>query len=335
MRPLALALLLSACSGDDTTVDAAGAPPDAPVAIDAGADAGPAAAAYSIELSRTLWGIDYVVGVDLPPIREGLLFSAWTRVPDPGTAVSGDPASLWSRGNFNVLVLNAAAWNLIAIDGNCSVMEYDGAYGDEFGPPGTIRARYNANTMFGTLGTYWIGDYSYFESDFYQNGRTEDEVKGWVWVAWQVVLNADDSFTVRQWLKFGPDGAVLDASGPEAETITRAAVIARMKELGEPDATADAWTPDAAVATMYLGENNGYLWHARLEQRADEPTLVELEAIARLADADADAWAFYPLEWRDGAADLADRSGHGRDLSIRTDGEAIGTLYQGPAAPAL
>ncbi|MBN1524512.1 MAG: hypothetical protein JW904_08520 [Spirochaetales bacterium] len=289
--------------------------------------------AYSLELSRTLWGVDYLVSTDAPSIADGILFSAWTRIPDPGTAVSGEPGTLWTRGNLNVLIVNSTNWDIIAIDGNSSVIEYNGEYGDEFGLPGTIRARYNANTMFGTMGSYWIGDYSCYDSDYYANGRTQDEVKDWVWVAWFIRLNNDDSFTIRQWLKFGADGEVFPAADPGSDTVNRTAVRNRMIELGADPSVANAWIPDNTVLNFVIGENNGYFWHARLEERSDLPTLQELEEISGLENADSDAWAFYPLEWRRDAPFIEDTSGNGHHLNIMSNEVNTGTVYPGPAAP--
>lgn len=296
---------------------------------------GGSGAPRSLEMGRTLWGVDYPHNTDGLSVRDGILFSVWTRIPDPGTALFGDPTTVWSRGNLDVVTLDAANWNIIAIDGNCSVIIYDGQYGEEFGPVGTVRARYNANTMFGTLGAYWIGDYSYFESDYYALGRTQEEVKDWVWVAWHVVLHPDDSFTVRQWLRFGPGGPVFDATNAGTDLIARDVVVARMIELGEPEASANAWTPDATVAEVSIGENNGYFWHARIAQGTVSPTLAELTAISEFREADTGAWAFYPLEWRDGAPFLDDTSGHGHHLQMMTNVDGPGTLYAGPPAPVL
>jgi hypothetical protein len=59
------------------------------------------------------------------------------------------------------------------------------------------------------------------------------------------------------------------------------------------------------------------------------PTSTQLEAIAGAELASSAAWADYALTWHDGAADIADQSGHGRDLAIAPGGQ----LHQGLAPP--
>jgi hypothetical protein len=185
-------------------------------------------------------------------------------------------------------------------------------------------ASFNANSMlFADPSGTWVNDYSYYLN----TAMTESQVRGWVWAAWQVVVNAN-SFTIRQWLKFGLNGAVV-AAGESNPTFTeiRSALVSMR---GFTASRAAAWVPGDATS-FHVGKDNGYLTHARMAATSATPTLAALDTIARANAADTSAWADYELVWVNGAPNLSDRSGHGRNLSI----EAGGTLYAGPAGPAF
>ena len=70
---------------------------------------------------------------------------------------------------------------------------------------------------------------------------------------------------------------------------------------------------------------------ARMGATNVTPTLAALDAIARANAPDTAAWADCKLNWENGAPNLSDQSGHGRNLAV----EAGGTLYQGPASPTF
>ena len=263
----------------------------------------------SIEFGRTQWGTDYATRQDAP--AGGALFSIWTKIPDPGSSYP------WSRGNMDVYLLIGANWYFRGIVGNS-------------GANSSTDARYNANTMLfgnngkvGNDGGTWASDYSYYESGW---GHPEAPYRDWVWVAWQIIVNSD-SFTIRQWLKFGVNGAVFAAG---ESTPTFAAVRILLVQNGWTQAAANAWTPTDAKS-FQVGSGNGYLTRARMMARNTLPTLAELDAMARNSVADTSAWADYPLAWANGVANLLDRSGKGRNLSLAKGG----TLYQGPAGPSL
>ena len=235
---------------------------------------------------------DHAVRADVP--AGGTLFSVWTKIPDPG---SNYP---WSRGNMDVYVLSGPSWHMRCLVGNSSATS-------------PTQASYNANSMiFADPAGTWAGDYSYYQADA---KLTDATVRGWVWVAWQVVVDSD-LVTARQWLKFGIDGAVFAAgeSAPTFESL-RAAIVTN----GASPADASAWTPTDATH-FQVGSDHGYLFHARIEARSTAPELVELEAIARSTAPDPSAWADYLFDWQDGAANLADQSGHGRDLQLAPGG---------------
>jgi hypothetical protein len=146
-----------------------------------------------------------------------------------------------------------------------------------------------------------------------------------VWAAWQVIVGSD-AFTLRQWLKFGPDSPVIPA-GDNILTFDKVRSI--MMEDGWSAEDAQGWVPDDAVS-FQVGADQGYLTHARMQALSREPTLAELEDIASGGGVSS-AWGDYPFTWVDGAPYLKDVSGHGHDLSIA----AGGALFAGPAGPAL
>jgi hypothetical protein len=261
------------------------------------------AAGASIEYGRRLYGTDDSLRNDAP--SGGTLFSVWTKIPDPGSTYP------WSRGNMDDYVLYGQNWYMRCLTGNSSAAS-------------ATSASFNANSMlFADPSGTWVNDYSYYLN----TAMTESQVRGWVWAAWQVVVNAN-SFTIRQWLKFGLNGAVV-AAGESNPTFTeiRSALVSMR---GFTASQAAAWVPGDATS-FHVGKDNGYLTHARMAATSATPTLAALDTIARANAADTSAWADYELVWVNGAPNLSDRSGHGRNLSI----EAGGTLYAGPAGPAF
>jgi hypothetical protein len=235
---------------------------------------------------------DHAVRADVP--AGGTLFSVWTKIPDPGFKYP------WSRGNMDVYVLSGPSWHMRCLVGNSSATS-------------PTRASYNANSMiFADPAGTWAGDYSYYQTEA---TLTDATVRGWIWAAWQLVVDRG-LMTVRQWLKFGVDGAVFAAgeSAPTFESL-RAEIVSN----GGSPADAMAWTPTDATH-FQVGSDHGYLFHARIEARSTAPELSELEAIARNTAPDPSAWADYLFGWQDGAANLADQSGHGRDLQLAPGG---------------
>jgi hypothetical protein len=274
--------------------------------------------AYSLEFGHSSGAKDYCNPVALSAgFGNGVLFSVWTRIPK---ALTAPPSFAKLRGNMNVLYLYGSNWSLIALVGNID------AYPDG-------NALYNANYMLDPGTGSWGGDfctYQTLERDKMPLARMND----WVWVAWQVVINADHSMTMRQWLKFGIDGAVFPAGNYSLPN----GVWTPLVPEGEETARMAGWDPSLPTGFRIGYDNtssgvntgsNSYLTHARMEARGTKPSLAELEAIARLNAPDPTAWGDWELDWKDGAPDLTDRSGHGRALSA----QAGGTLYQGPKSP--
>ena len=143
---------------------------------------------YSLEFARdAVDKKDCSATVEAPP--GGSLFSVWTKVPNMSPHdydYSTDPPDStrnWIHGNVTVYVLKGTNWYVWALVGNV-----------RRNPDGYV---YNANTMLfiGDRGTY-AGDYSY-----YQMAEADEvpfsTVSGWVWVAWQIVVNADKSMVLE------------------------------------------------------------------------------------------------------------------------------------------
>jgi hypothetical protein len=212
---------------------------------------------------------------------------------------------------MDVYVLYGANWHIRGLTGNASATS-------------TTSTTFNANSMlFVDPVGEWVDDYSYYLG----TELPEAQTVGWVWAAWQVVVDSS-AFTIRQWLKFGLDGPVF-AAGESNVTLAdiRTTLV---NERSFPTAEAAAWIPTDATS-FQVGKDNGYLIHARMEATNAPPTLAHLEQIAHASAADATAWADYELTWIDGGPSLKDRSGHAHDLSIDTGGR----LYQGLAGPAF
>jgi hypothetical protein len=255
----------------------------------------------------------------------GSLFSVWTRLPVGWT-------NWWH--NMEVFSLKGSNWSMSYIVANISFVE--GA-----------QAMYNANTMLGVNFECGGRTYDPYDADYswyYRWGQTARQTE-WVWVAWQTVVTGD-SIRVRQWLKFGVDGAVIPAWDADANNDTSEVNLAKLRERFRTNYPADmpdsqhaewehsvaAWVPSDAVSFQVGAHSAGvYLTHARLEARSTEPTLAELEAISRRTSPDPTAWADYELNWKDGAANLTDRSGHNRHLQPVPGG----TFYRGSAFPGF
>jgi hypothetical protein len=139
------------------------------------------------------------------------------------------------------------------------------------------------------------------------------------------VVVESDAFTVRQWLKFGPNGDVIPA-GESHLTFDEAR--SNLVSNGWSPTDAAAWTPGDAIS-FQVGSDHGYLTHARMVAQSTPPSLTDLDQLA--TSGFAPVWADYPFIWQNGAPDLHDQSGNGRDLLLPSGG----TLYQGVAGPAL
>lgn len=255
-----------------------------------------------------MWGPDYVERNDVP--AGGLLFSVWSRIP---TLVTSYPTVL---GNMEIFNLYGSNWNLRCVANNIDAQAADNCI-------------YNANSMLIANGSgigqpdgTWLGDFSYLQDLALPVAR----VNGWVFVAWQVIVGASD-FTVRQWVRY----AGQPIQGPYASTISFAQLRTWAEENGWAPGSAAAWTPSAPTRfTIGTVNDNcrGFYTHARMEARSTLPSNAYIESLSNASGADTSAWGDWQLTWDTdaNAAVLADRSGHGRALSIHTGG----TLYEGP-----
>lgn len=274
----------------------------------------------SIEFGQTSDHYDYCKNVAAP--SGGTLFSVWTRIPTPGSYP-------FTRGDMVVYELEGDNWNIVGLVGNMTISS-------------DIDAIYNANFMIG------IGDNHTYAGDYGYYGTPEDapiiraQAEGWVWVAWQVVINAD-SITFRQWLKFGTAGAVFPAGDTYGtvdgeQTVSFNALRAYANTQDGKDYS--SWSPSDARSfqigfdNAYVndtGEPNSFLCHARMEGRGDKPTVEYLENISMLDVPDGSAWAQYELNWVNGSPNLSDASGHGLSLEVETGG----ALHEGLDGPSF
>ncbi len=303
---------------------------------------------YCTEFGHTSGNPDFCNQVYLPAdFGNGILFSVWTHIPDD---LSTPVLNTLNRGNMIVYSLEATNWNLLALVGNIYVWG-DGGAG------------YNANIMLG-LGGVWAGDYSCYQT-LEMNRMSIAAVSDWIWVAWQVVINPDKSFTFRQWLKFGAQGTVQGmgdylVSPDGEENVSLSYLRAFVTDTPHPDDSihnlnagtvhnggntmssneAAVWEPGPLYRFQIgwdnsysgVGEHgNSYLYHARMEALSTKPTLSRLEEIANLTSPDTSAWGDWSLEWSSDMSGLQDRSGQGHHLTISNGG----SLNQGIPAPVL
>jgi uncharacterized repeat protein (TIGR02543 family) len=271
----------------------------------------PAGTGYSVEVGVTDWGPDYATLSNLP--SGGLVVSAWTRIPalydwavgdmSSPITVHGLPADLgnetYYKGNMNIFKLSALNWSLVLLDGNMKVS--------------SAGASYNANSMVFDSANKWLGDYSYYQT--VEPLIPVAEAVGWVWAAWYI-LPGTSSIKIVQWLKFGPGNAVFRSSMSASENASV------------------SFTP-GGYSSLKVGDARGYLYHVRVDSMSSEPTLAVLESIAQGARAASSAWADYAFEWKDGAAVIEDRSGHGRSLALGSINGSSAVFYQGPPIPVF
>jgi hypothetical protein len=226
----------------------------------------------------------------------GLLFSVWTRIPDPGVVP-------WSRGRMVVYIVRGTNWEI-----ECSV--------------GLSSANVNSVARYQADMTYLAGSSRTLVGTFalYDSGLNlaEEQARGWVWAAWQL-SRSGGSLSMRQWLKFSNSSVI--AAGNSDLTLTNARQ--QLVGAGWTAAQASAWVP-SLNSSFQVGGDNCYLCQARVEETNEPPSLTKLEAIAVAKEPDALCWAQYPLMWEDGAANLSDASGNGRHLT------STGVLHEGP-----
>jgi hypothetical protein len=275
----------------------------------AGSPAAPAQQITSLEFGHTTSHNDYCAPTTLPEdFGNGFLFTVWTRITNIITTGT-------HRGNQNILRITGANWELICLDGNLSV--FDSGY-----------ARYNSNFMLGS-GNGWIGDFcTYYSSEAEQIPLSA--ANGWVWVAWQVVLNSDKTMTLRQWIKFGFDGTVYpagywnDTDVPGEETVAAGTTSVEGWDIPADFSPGPFTSFRIGDDNTWSGDNtpsSSWICLARLYALSSKPTIQELDTIAMNTAADTSAWGDWALCWRNGAADISDRSGNGHHLTMQEGGE--------------
>jgi len=294
----------------------------------------PTAAVASAVQFGTNQDVDFATVSTAP--STGVLVSVWTKItgtdtPDPAKEFyNTDATPLWHHSNMDVLAVYGTNWHVRFLTGNASAEQLNS----------TIKVRYNANSEFltdapGDLNHYF-DDFSYFESDYgtYYDSTdtsqtkplgpfTEDQAKGWVWAAWQIINDtANQKFIIRQWLKVGTSGSVFHA------TATNRRSEASWDTLRSLNGLDSNWVP-SVPAKVLVGGTPSWVTKVRVDSRTTEPTLAELEALAQETEPASSSWAHWPLQWKAGAPDLSDTSGNNRSLVPNT-----GAVFsEGPAGP--
>jgi len=245
---------------------------------------------------------DYV-GLSSGPVGGGTLFTIWSKAQSPGSFP-------YAYHNLVMYRLFGGNWKMAGLVDNMTV---DSIIDDSV-------TGWNANTMLWANSQY-VGDYTLYFAP--ENCVTASQALGWVWTAVQMV--SDDSagmLTLRQWVMFGRNGDVFKL--PESK-VSYAAIRTNIGD--------SVWMPSGNITGFSIGQtdeaNTASAYHcvnAKMFARATEPTLAELKAIALNTSPDSSAWGDWLLNWESGAPNLADRSGHGRDL---VPAGSLSALYQG------
>lgn len=272
---------------------------------------------YSIELGRTSYGPDYLDSTAVP--SNGFLFSLWGQRTD-AVGTGGYP---WSSGNREFFDFYFSNWTVRVIGWNSSAAS-----------SGDTNCNWNSNSMIMLDGTAvgepansYAGDYSYMS----QGGFTVPQIGGWVFHAMQVWNDsANSQIILRLWVKFY-GSAVL---GPFTTTLSYAQLrLDIVANSGWTTPHANAFTPSTTPSRFVIGSDQDdgrvFALHGRMETNTGTPTNSYIETIAALTAPDTGAWADWQLNWTGGAANVSDRSGHARPLTIHSGG----TLYQGPLGP--
>jgi hypothetical protein len=253
---------------------------------------------------------DYV-SLDSAPTG-GLLVALWGQPP----AMTG--AYPHARGNFSLMDLLGTGFRVIGLTAN---LEIDTEY--------VNGGKYNANTMAyaedGGSGNGYINDYTAFAT----NGDvSERSAIGPQFYAVQVVVGGS-SVTLRQWTKPGKGAAIRYNVDTKTFTELRTDLLAQVPGNGWTTARANAWSP-SDISSVILGSilngdspYYGDMTRARIYAMSSEPTLAWIDALSLRDAADTNAWADYALEWKNGSADLTDRSGNGRNLSLHSGGSLL------------
>jgi len=218
----------------------------------------------------------------VPDITAGVLLTCWTKNP----IQSGYPYSQPSKIPFAVKGTN---WGIWCTTGNMTGT--NSATDSYFGQNVTV------------LG---IGDYTIYVSQV----AAEAQYIDWVFSAWQIIVDSTNGIVMRQWIKFGVGSPFVYSE----DAIT----VASYRTLTNQP----AWTPGALSSigiggdVQTLDANTFSMTHMKVFSRSTKPTETEINAIALQTAVDTSAWGDYLMEWVSGAADISDRSGNSRNLSV-------------------
>lgn len=229
----------------------------------------------------------------------------WTHTVEAlGTAMSGNDYPFVIPCSEMV---GSTAQLLLTISGNIA---YDSGYGSWY---------YNQNITTNT------GDYATIYAHTGQFGYpsgTPDEagLRGWVYVGWHYRPTTKGT-AVSQYLKFGTGGLVL---------LTEDVVDGTGGWSGNPTAVNEPVTPKSiSIGGGPRGWAKIYMQFAKVYEMATAPTLDQVNSIALRTEPDPAAWADWPLI----GAELADVSGHGRNLTAVDGTGKKATLYSAIPGP--
>jgi hypothetical protein len=269
-----------------------------------------AASWASTRFNQTAYSNQWVYRSATMPSGGGILVSLWAKMPTP---VTSHPTTL---GNTEVLRINFSNWYMRCIGFNFNTID-------------SSTGTFNANSMLFFDGTAvsegassYVGDTTYLAETVPWSREN-----GWVFFAWQFVCDASGNLTLNQWVRY----AGQSVQGPYTTSYTLSAMRADVQaNSGWTSAHANAFTPSQTISEVQVNGGDGsdaYIIHARVEQATTTATNAHILDISNLTEADSTAWADWSLEWS-GSANLADRSGNGRNLT-----GAGGTLSQGGVFP--
>ncbi len=223
---------------------------------------------------------------------------------------------------MDVFILRGSNWHIRFLVGNIS----------------QEKTVYNANSMIFNRndGGLWAGDYSMYPTRP-EHRHSPEECTGWVWVAWQTLVE-NEAFTIRQWLKFGPNSPVIEA-GSNTVSFDELRAFLLIPENNEwfynngeglTEEQAAAWVPSQPVA-FQIGKDYSNLIQAKMQSLAAMPTPEELNAIATRTGPASTDWAAWDLEWTSDGPNLLDISGNARNLILKDGGQ----LYKGQTGPVF
>lgn len=192
----------------------------------------------------------------------------------------------------------AGAWTKIAapigsgVKGNDYPVSFMGTDGSIVGVSGNLNFgggnpwMYNANTM-----TFDIKDGYLADHAFYLKSKTEQECRGWVYIAFYI-QRVGSTTNMTTYAKIGTTGAI-----EQSETTTEK----RTFNLNEVN-----------IGGYNSNTTQMHLQHLKIYDMPSTPTSAQIDAIALNTKSDPTAWAYWPLI----AGGTNDISGNGRTISL-------------------